>query len=97
MSATVLSIIGVSLTAVSLVGVLFGKLMKSNERIVKVEDKVKELTDNYEEFRASNREKWKDYYDFKSSTEKQLSDINATTRTTLEMLKELKQDLKEKK
>ena len=97
MAGTVIAIISVSLTGVSVIAVLLGFVLKGNTRQVHLEDRMQRMEEDYKEFEKSTKEKFADYYAFKSDTEKKLEKIDNNVEHIMKTMEEIKQDLKEKK
>lgn len=89
-ASTIIALIGVVLTAVSLLGVLIGKLMKQTERLTKLQDEITDLVGDFEEYRASSKEKFRELYTFKEDTKATLVKVELNTQNILDMLKEMK-------
>lgn len=88
-TGTAIALIGVILTAVSLLGVLIGNIMKLTEKITTLKNHQEEIRKDLDEQAASHKEKFRELYAFKESTNVTLSEIRADTKNILTMLQKI--------
>lgn len=93
MTDTLLSLAGIALTAVSLIGVLIGFIIKISVKSTRIDARVGSLEEKMQEHEESNREKFRELFSFKGDTMLTMVKIDVNTENISETLRGIRKEL----
>ncbi len=93
MTDTLLSLAGIALTAVSLIGVLIGFIIKISVKSTRIDVRVGSLEEKMQEHEESNREKFRELFSFKGDTMLTMVKIDVNTENISETLRGIRKEL----